>query len=95
MAVTQPDISVSPYQYTDIYLAQKLPAGTRGVLQNKSVIPMYVQIGIPGKPPAKDSMAGSYVQPYEYLELRPDPGETIFVKSIGNRATVSLQVRSY
>lgn len=95
MSVTQPDIAVSPYLYMDIYKMQQVPPGTRGVLQNKSVIPMHVQIGIPGKIPAPKSTDGSYVQPYEYLELRPDPGETIYVRSVGNKGFVSLQVRSY
>lgn len=95
MAVTQPDIGVSPYQFMDVYLVQKVAPGTRGILQNKSAIPMYVQIGIPGKPPARNSIDGNYVQPYEYLDLRPDPGETIYVRSVGNKGYISLQVRSY
>lgn len=95
MSVTQPDIAVSPYLYMDVYKMQQVLPGTRGVLQNKSVIPMHVQIGLPNKPPSPKSTDGSYVQAYDYLELRPDPGETIYVRSVGNKGFISLQVRSY
>lgn len=93
MTATRPDISLNPHMFIDVYAQQKIPPGTRTVIQNKSVMAVYVQLQPQGHPPPDTSMNGAYLRPYEYLELRPDSGEVAWVRSLGILARITLQVK--